>query len=217
MTPIFAPTLIPELRKLAASLADKRAALIIVDVQNDFCPGGALAVPDGDNIVPVIQKLVKSNLFHVVAVSKDWHPANHSSFKEQGGPWPPHCVQGTDGAMLHRGLRYLGHGGCDVVRVNKGMNPDEDAYSAFGGQPNLTDELINRGITHVLVCGLATDYCVKATAGDAFIYFETYVVTDAVRAVNVNDRDGDKALEEMRQMGIFMVTSSDVIILGGAV
>lgn len=203
------PGIDEKLLGLYEALASGQVALIVVDVQNDFCPGGALAVPDGDKIIPVIKRLVLSNVFRVIAVSKDWHPANHSSFNEQGGPWPPHCVQGTDGAKLHRGLKILPVSG-DVIYVKKGMDVETDAYSAFNGQPNLTDELISCEVSQVLVCGLATDYCVMATARDAFIYFETYVVTDAIRAVNVKPGDGDKALEKMRNMGITMVTSDDI-------
>src|SRR5215471_18950132 len=135
------------------------AALLLVDIQNDFCPGGALAVPEGDQVVNVANKLIPR--FQFVVATQDWHPANHISFKARGGPWPPHCVQGTFGAELHPGI--------DATAVNafvrKAFTPDRDAYSEFEGETpdglTLDDVLRRRGITTLYLTGLATDYCVK--------------------------------------------------------
>ena len=174
-------------------------ALIIVDVQNDFCPGGALAVPDGDAVVPVINGLM--NRFPLVVATQDWHPANHCSFVEQGGIWAPHCVADTNGAELHPDLRIEGiH-----LRVRKATTTESDAYSGFQGT-DLAEQLRARAVTEVTVVGLATDYCVKATALDAIAEgFKVSVFADACRAVNVNRGDGDRALNEMRTAGITVV------------
>src|SRR5688500_17161306 len=144
-------------------------ALNVTDVQNDFCPGGKLAVPDGDAVVPVLNALMPR--FRVVIATQDFHPAGHASFVEQGGPWPEHCVQGTAGADLHPDLDAAGIG--EVVR--KGTDMTTDAYSGFLGT-DLADRLRRHGVTRVFVGGLATDYCVKNTALDAVREgFETVV------------------------------------------
>src|SRR3712207_4906891 len=137
-------------------------ALVIVDFQNDFTPGGALAVPEGDRIADRIDALARSGDFDLVVATRDWHPPDHGSFAEQGGPWPPHCVQGTPGAELHPALdRSL----VDVV-VDKGQDPGTEGYSGFEAT-ELGTLLRERGIDAVTVVGLATDYCVKNTALDA--------------------------------------------------
>jgi nicotinamidase/pyrazinamidase len=174
-------------------------ALIIVDVQNDFCPGGALAVPDGDAVVPVINGLMDRTPF--VVATQDWHPVDHCSFVANGGIWPPHCVAGTSGAELHSGLRH------DRIslRIQKATAPDPDAYSGFQGT-DLAEQLRARGIDEVMVVGLATDYCVKATALDALATgFRVTVHADACRAVNVNPGDGERALDEMRKAGVCVI------------
>ena len=186
------------------------SALILVDIQNDFCPGGALAVDEGDQIVEVVNRLMPQ--FQLVISTQDWHPAGHVSFKARGGPWPPHCVQGTEGAELHRAL--------DRERISyyfrKASSPDRDAYSEFEGTDDqgrtLDEALKSHNIKRVYVVGLATDYCVKATALDAVKHgYEVYVVTDAVRAVNVAPDDGEKALEEMERAGARLVTSDQLL------
>lgn len=159
----------------------ERAALIVVDVQNDFCPGGALAVPEGDQVVPVVNALARAfaRRGRPVVATQDWHPADHVSFRERGGPWPPHCVQGTPGADLHPELRRepITH----VVR--KAYRPDQEAYSGFQGT-GLAELLRGLGVEEVYVCGVATDYCVNATALDAArAGFRTAVVEDATRPV----------------------------------
>jgi nicotinamidase-related amidase len=179
-------------------------ALIVVDVQNDFCPGGALAVPKGDAVVDVINRITP--LYSIVFATQDLHPPNHSSFIGQGGPWPAHCVQGTRGAEFHPGL--------DTSRfdevVQKGTDVATDGYSGFAGT-NLAERLWARGAKRVFVCGLATDYCVRATVMEAIGNgFETVVVTDAIRAVDVNAGDGAKALEEIVAGGAAPITADQI-------
>src|SRR3954463_654143 len=134
-------------------------ALIIVDFQNDFTSGGALEVAGGDEIAGRLNELAADPRFDLVVATRDWHPANHNSFAEQGGPWPVHCVQGTPGAELHPALDAAA---VDVV-VDKGQDPATEGYSGFDGT-NLAELLRERGVTEVTVVGLATDYCVKQTA-----------------------------------------------------
>jgi nicotinamidase/pyrazinamidase len=179
-------------------------ALLVVDVQNDFCPGGALAVPDGDAVVPVINGLM-ARFSHVLG-TQDYHPPGHSSFAQQGGPWPEHCVQGTTGAEFHPALDLDGIE--EIVR--KGTDLATDGYSGFAGT-DLADRLRRRGVERVVVTGLATDYCVRATAVEAIEHgFGTVVVTDAIRAVDVTPGDGAAALEAMESAGAALVTSSEL-------
>ena len=172
-------------------------ALVIVDFQNDFCPGGALAVPDGDAIAGRLNELAGSGEFDLVVATRDWHPPDHGSFAEQGGPWPVHCVAGTPGAELHPALdRAL----VDVV-VDKGQDPETEGYSGFDAT-NLAALLRERRVDHVTVVGLTTDYCVKNTALDALREgFGVTVDSAAVRAVDVQPGDGQRALEEVRAAG----------------
>jgi nicotinamidase/pyrazinamidase len=179
-----------------------RDALIIVDVQNDFCPGGALAVPQGDEVIPTINRLLKQSWLSVATM--DWHPAEHSSFEPHGGPWPPHCIQGTTGAELHPELD------ADSIQltITKASHRDKDAYSGFDGT-DLARILREKGITRVVVCGIATDYCVKATAHDALEEgFEVVVLEDAIRGVEVNPGDSRRALEGLRKAGAQVILSS---------
>jgi nicotinamidase/pyrazinamidase len=175
-----------------------RRALIVVDVQNDFCPGGSLAVERGDEVVAPLNRLIKEFLERGEPVfkSRDWHPARTKHFAAYGGTWPVHCVQGTRGAEFHPEL-------LDDPRVqiiSKGTG-DEDQYSAFDGT-NLADTLRRQGVTELLVGGLATDYCVKNTVLDALREgFKVKALTDAMRAVNLRPGDGALAVEEMRRAG----------------
>lgn len=172
-------------------------ALVIVDFQNDFTPGGALAVPDGDAIADRINELAASGDYDLVVATRDWHPPNHRSFAEQGGPWPVHCVAGTEGAQLHPALDTSK---VDVI-VDKGQAPDTDGYSGFEGT-NLESLLRERGITQVTIVGLATDYCVKNTALDALrAGFQVTIDTNAVRGVEVQEGDSERALAEVRAAG----------------
>lgn len=181
-----------------------RDALVIVDVQNDFCPGGALAVPDGDRVVPVLNRYAERFAARGAPVfaSRDWHPARTTHFAPYGGAWPPHCVQDTRGAALHAALRLPA--GAEVV--SKGVGAEEDAYSCF--QARAADGtafpvlLARRGIRRLFVGGLATDYCVKATALDARrAGLQVVVLEDAVGAVDVAPGDGERALAEMAVAG----------------
>ncbi|MDE3074753.1 MAG: isochorismatase family protein [Chloroflexota bacterium] len=179
-------------------------ALVIVDPQNDFCPGGALPVPHGDLIFGNINRL-QPHFRHVLA-TQDWHPPNHSSFLPQGGPWPPHCIRDTDGAGLHRSLDRAG------IRevVQKGVDVATDGYSGFAGT-DLAERLRRRGVSRIVACGLATDYCVRATVLEAIQHgFAAAVVIDAIAAVDVHPGDGQRALDEMRAAGAQLVSTDEV-------
>jgi nicotinamidase/pyrazinamidase len=174
-------------------------ALIVVDVQNDFCPGGALAVSDGDAVVPAINRLASDSSF--VVATRDWHPSDHGSFAAQGGPWPVHCVAGTPGAELHAGID---RSRVDAV-VDKGQVADREGYSGFEGT-ELEGLLRSRGVDAVDVAGLALDYCVKATALDARrAGFDVTVHRGATRAVEVQPGDGERAVAELRAAGVEVV------------
>lgn len=174
-------------------------ALIVVDVQNDFCPGGALAVPDGDAVVEPVNRLASQSSF--VVATRDWHPPDHGSFAEQGGPWPVHCVAGTPGAELHAGID---RGLVDAV-VDKGQARDREGYSGFEGT-ELERLLREHQADAVDVAGLALDYCVKATALDARrAGLDVTVHRGATRAVEVQPGDGESAVEELRAAGVEVV------------
>lgn len=179
-----------------------RDALIIVDVQNDFCPGGALAVGEGDDVVPVLNRL--AGRFGTVVATQDWHPATHRSFAAQGGPWPVHCVAETPGAALHA---KLDQSAIDLF-VRKATTPEQEAYSGFDGT-DLAAQLKSRGVKRVYVGGLALDYCVDATALDAKrAGFDTYVISDATRAV-FPEQSAVKE-EGWREAGVKVVTSREI-------
>jgi nicotinamidase/pyrazinamidase len=174
-------------------------ALVLVDVQNDFLPGGRLAVPDGDAVIPVLNRWIarfRAKGLPIFA-SRDWHPANHCSFVEQGGPWPPHCVMGTPGAEFTRDLDLPP----EVPIISKAMRPEKEAFSDFE-DTGFEHKLRELGVNRVFVGGLATDYCVRATVLDALREgFSVLLIEDGVRAVDVNPGDGGRALEEMRSAG----------------
>jgi nicotinamidase/pyrazinamidase len=172
-------------------------ALVIVDFQNDFCPGGALAVPEGDEIAGRLNELAASGDYALVVATRDWHPPDHGSFAEQGGPWPVHCVAGTPGAELHPALE---RSHVDTV-VDKGQDPDTEGYSGFDAT-NLAELLRERDVDQLTVVGLATDYCVKNTALDALREgFAVTVDSTAVRGVEVQAGDSERALAEVRAAG----------------
>jgi nicotinamidase/pyrazinamidase len=172
-------------------------ALLIIDFQNDFTEGGALAVPDGDAIAPRVRELLESGDFDLVVATRDWHPADHGSFQEQGGPWPPHCVQGTPGAELHASLP---RDAVDVV-VNAGYEPQLEGYSGFE-ETNLASVLREHEIDEVTVVGLATDYCVKHTAADALAEgFRVTIDRDGIRGIDVEPGDSERALRELQTAG----------------
>jgi nicotinamidase/pyrazinamidase len=184
-------------------------ALIVVDVQRDFCPGGALGVAGGDKIIPKVNELVRAfeSAGLPIFFTRDWHPRGHVSFMASGGPWPPHCVQGTPGAEFHPSLEVP----ADAVVVDKGVLQGEDAYSGFQ-RTDLARELEGLGVSRIYVAGLATDYCVKNTVLDgAKKGFETYVVTDCVKGVNLKPTDSAKALRAMVSHGAKRTTSGRVL------
>jgi nicotinamidase/pyrazinamidase len=170
--------------------------LIVVDVQNDFCSGGALPVPDGDAVVDPINRLAEQ--FPFVVATRDWHPPNHCSFVEQGGPWPVHCVRDTNGAQLHPRL----HSSQIDAIVDAGREPEDEGYSGFE-HTELERLLREQDVDRVHVAGLALDYCVKATALDARrAGFEVVLHADATRAIDAQRGDADRALVELREAGV---------------
>ena len=184
-------------------------ALIVVDVQNDFLPGGSLAVPDGDAVIAPANRCAAlfAQRASPVFATRDWHPGDHCSFQARGGPWPTHCVAGSRGAQFAAGLALPD----TVVVVSKATDPDRDAYSGFQ-ETGLERQLRAKGVKRVFVAGLATDYCVLATVKDALAAgFEAVVLVDAVRAVNVTPGDGERAIGEMRALGAAVARSEDVV------
>ena len=173
-------------------------ALLLVDVQRDFCPGGALAVPGGDTIVPVLNRWIAAAEAAGVPVfaTRDWHPPDHVSFEAQGGPWPPHCVAGTEGAAFHPGLALPD----DAVIVSKATEPEAEAYSGFDGT-DLAAALRELGVRRLWVGGLATDYCVRASALDAAeAGFEVALIPGGHRGIAENT--SDEALRDMEAAGV---------------
>ncbi len=184
-------------------------ALVLVDVQHDFLPGGALPVPRGNEVVPHLNgyiALFRSRGLPVFA-TRDWHPPDHCSFKAQGGIWPTHCVAATSGAQFHPALQLP----AETHIVSKATRPDWDSYSGFDGT-QLAQRLQEQGVKRLLVGGLATDYCVLHTVLDGLAAdFAIIVLTDGVRAVNVKPGDGAQALERMGAAGAQLKDSSDFL------
>jgi nicotinamidase/pyrazinamidase len=193
----------------------ENSALLIVDVQNDFCPGGALAVSGGNEVVPPLNALAAAFCAHEAPViaTQDWHPRGHSSFTEAGGPWPPHCIRGTEGAKLHRELKREPI----TLIVHKGYRANIDSYSAFFENDRATetglDGFLRRvGVSTVFIGGLATDYCVFASAMDALSSaFTVYLLEDAVRGVNIPKGSVEKAIVTMKDAGIKIIQSGEII------
>ena len=205
-----------------------KRALIVVDVQNDFCPGGALAVSHGDEIVPIINGLMAREYFDLIVATQDWHPANHLSFASQHGKtpgemielngvpqvlWPEHCVENTGGAELVEALKTS-----RIARIfQKGQKREVDSYSGFFDNDHQTetglgDYLKSENINMVFVCGLATDYCVKYSALDAkALGFETTLIEDASSGVNLGSDDVEKAIGELKAAGVLIAQSADLI------
>lgn len=183
-------------------MSNTKQALIVVDVQNDFCPGGTLAVPHGDEVVAPLNKLIDEFLERgdPVYKSRDWHPPKTKHFADYGGTWPVHCVQNTKGAEFHPALRDDAR----IKVISKGLG-DTDCYSAFD-ETDLGSQLEKAGVEEVVVGGLATDYCVKNTVLDARKHgFKVKAIKDAMRAVELQAGDGEKAIEEMRAAGAEIV------------
>lgn len=199
----------------------KRSALLLVDVQNDFCPGGALPVPDGDKVVVPLSRVAScfAAAGEAVLASRDWHPEVTVHFREYGGAWPPHCIQGSPGAAFHPELLLPDA----TVVVSKGISPDADSYSAFDGRSedglSLGELLSALNIRRLYVGGLATDYCVSSSVLDALSAgYEVTVLADAIAGVDINRGDSVTALEEMRLAGASFCTTSEAImqVCGGA-
>jgi nicotinamidase/pyrazinamidase len=192
----------------------KDAALLLVDIQNDFCSGGALPVPDGDKVVVPLNLL--ASCFEAagmaVVASRDWHPEATCHFMEFGGAWPPHCVQGSPGAAFHPVLRLPDA----TVIISKGISPDSDSYSVFDGRSedgmSLDENLSLLNIRKLYVGGLATDYCVRSSVLDALSAgYEVTVLVDAIAGVDINQGDSVKALEEMRLAGASFCTTGEAV------
>ncbi len=183
-------------------------ALIIVDVQYDFLPGGALAVPESDQILPVLSKYIE--VFEKrglpIYMTRDWHPVNHCSFKEYGGPWPSHCVVDTRGAAFAEDLKFSS----PAIVISKATTPERECYSDFG-TTNFEASLRATGVGRLFVGGLATDYCVLNTVKDALgLDFTTFLLRDAIRGVNVQPDDSRKAEQEMIRLGARSIELQDL-------
>ncbi len=178
-------------------------ALVAVDIQNDFFSGGSLAVYGAEEILPVMNQYIEifqSRKLPVFA-TRDWHPDGHCSFRAQGGPWPVHCVVGSKGALFHPDLRLTDY----AIVISAATEPDKEAYSGFEGT-DMNDRLQAAGIHRLFIGGLATDYCVLNTIKDALKYgYEVFLLMDAIKAVNVNPDDGQKAVDEMTLLGALPV------------
>lgn len=189
-----------------------KKALLAVDVQNDFCPKGALGVPEGDKVVPNINKYIKifsKNKFPVFA-SRDWHPKKTAHFKKYGGVWPVHCIENTKGAEFHPKLKLPK----EAILLYKGMDPRKDSYSVFQAQDSngmiFSNLLKILGIEEIYLAGLATDYCVKYTTIDAIKQgFKVRILGDAIKGVNLKPKDSEKAIKEMIRLGAKMISLKD--------
>lgn len=192
----------------AVPLPDNQSVLLVGDIQVDFCPGGALGVPGGDQIIPIINRAIAffhARQFPIIAI-RDWHPSNHCSFTAQGGPWPSHCVQGSRGAQFHPDL-LLPPG---TVVVSKATDPKREAYSAFEGT-TLEDRLRELAAERLYITGLATDYCVRQTVLDARrLGYQAVVLEDAVRGIDATPGDSARAIEEMRAAGALIAKSASI-------
>ena len=182
----------------------KGDALVLIDVQKDFCSGGGLAVPEGDQVVPVLNRYIQIfKTAHLpVFATRDWHPEKTNHFKTYGGVWPPHCIKGTPGAEFHPDLALFD----EVVTVSSGAVPDEDGFSGFEARDSrgslLADLLHAKGVNRIFVGGLATDYCVRATVLDGLkLGFKVVLIKDAVRGVDLKPGDSQRAVEEMVRLG----------------
>ena len=183
-------------------------ALLLVDVQNDFLPGGSLAVPAGDEIIPALNRYIKAFRREALPIyaTRDWHPPDHCSFRAQGGIWPPHCIAGNPGAEFSPELDLPP----EAVVIAKATRRDTDAYSGFEGT-DLEQRLRMDGINRLFVGGLATDYCVLNTVKDALACgFDVLLLLDGIRAVNLKPEDGQRAIEEMTSLGARPIHFEDI-------
>jgi len=190
-----------------------KKALLIVDVQNDFCPGGALAVPQGDKVVAVINKYIKSFYKEKLPIfaSRDWHPVRIKHFKDFGGVWPAHCLQNTRGAAFHPQLKLPK----ETILLYKGMDPGKDSYSVFQAEDTSGMGFLKflhlLGVAELYICGLATDYCVKSSVLDALKNgFKVKLLTDAIKGVDIKPGDSEKAIKEMVKKGVKKVIFKNI-------
>ena len=187
--------------KIELGLGD---ALLVIDIQNDFLPGGRLAVTEGDQVIPVMNNYIDRFIQRQLPVfaTRDWHPKNHGSFIKQGGPWPEHCIAGSTGAEFARGL----HLPATVPVFSTGIEVENDGYSGFEN-PDLNKQLQQFGVSRLFIGGLATDYCVLKTVCDALdLNYQVLLLTDAIRAVNVHRQDGEQAINKMILKGAIPIT-----------
>ena len=192
-----------------------RIALIIIDLQNDFLTGGALPVPDGDKIIPVLNEYISlfKNRHLPIIATRDWHPRITKHFKQYGGLWSPHCIQNTWGAQFHPDL----HLPSDIIIIYAGTTEDQEGYSGFEGVDHSVNPLINvlkeRQISHLFIGGLATDYCVKATVIQAVKFgFKVNLLTDAIMGINLQPSDSQKAIDEMVSQGANLSTIDTITL-----
>lgn len=211
MVEISAKTVLLGMQRKTKFKVDESDALIIVDVQVDFCPRGRLPVPHGDRIIPVLNRyieffeLVRAGVF----ATRDWHPPNHISFEERGGPWPPHCVQDSDGARFHPDLRLPE----DLIVISKATDQERESYSGFDGT-ELDADLRKTGVRRVFVGGLATDYCVKNTVLDGLrLGFEVVLLVDATKGIDRVSGDSERAIREMINKGAKTATFSELSVV----
>ncbi|MBU1727633.1 MAG: bifunctional nicotinamidase/pyrazinamidase [Candidatus Omnitrophica bacterium] len=192
-----------------------KKALLIVDVQNDFCPNGALGVPQGNKIIPVINRYI--NFFKrkdlPIFITRDWHPVRTRHFKDFGGAWPAHCIQNTPGAQFHPDLKVP----AGAIMLYKGMDPEKDSYSAFQAEDisgmTLVKLLAFKGIKELYIAGLATDYCVKFTSIDALKQgFKIKILIDAIKGVNLKPKDSENAIKQITKMGAKKIKLADLTI-----
>lgn len=184
-------------------------ALIIVDMQNDFMPGGALPVPNALSIIPAINRYIE--LFEkakaVVVATRDWHPPNHISFNTRGGPWPPHCIQNTWGAQFHKDLKLPR----DTIVISKAFKEDKEAYSGFE-DTELDATLRQRGVRRIFVAGVATEYCVKATAEDGLrLGYQVFILEDAVKGINSPPGSEERAINNLIDRGAVAIRIDDIV------
>ncbi|GAB4363507.1 MAG: nicotinamidase [Methylohalobius crimeensis] len=190
------------------ALQPKTDALIVVDVQNDFLPGGTLAIPEGDQIIPVLNHYIDRFTAEGLPIlaTRDWHPSHHCSFQSRGGPWPPHCIAETHGAQFPSELCLPS----ETRIISKATEPEREAYSGFDGT-DLDRQLQRLGMKRLFIGGLATDYCVLNTVRDArSCGYQVFLLRDAVRAINVTPGDEQKALDEMQRLETRFITLQDL-------
>jgi len=189
-----------------------KSALLVVDMQNDFCPGGALGVREGDQIIPLVNKYI--DLFFKkqmpIFISRDWHPPETNHFKDRGGPWPVHCVQGTYGAEFHPDFQVPRQ----AIILSKGTDPQNHGYSVFDAKDftstSFSDLLKRKNINTLYICGIATDYCVRETSLDALKdNIDVYILTDAIKGVD--EGDSQRALDEIVQQKGKLITQRDLM------